>query len=86
MFGISTPYCCGLGSACFPMLPGNPIPRRHQIITVVGDPIPCKQIDNPTEEDINALRGLYIQKLEQIFNRFADQYAKDRTGPLRIVK
>jgi len=86
LLGVATPYCFGSGSLCFPMLPGNPIPKRHPIITIVGDPIPCKCIENPTDNDIEELRGLYIDKLKDIFDQFADQYAIDRKGPLRIVK
>lgn len=86
LLGVATPYCWGAGSGFYPIMPGNPIPKRHPIVTVVGDPIPCKQIDHPSEEEIDALRVLYIEKLRLIFDQFADQYAQDRKGPLRIVK
>jgi len=86
VLGVATPFCFGSGSGCFPMMPGNPIPRRHPIITVVGDPIPCPRIEKPTEEDIEKLKVLYIEKLGDIFNQFADEFATDRKGPLRIVK
>ena len=54
--GYATPYFCGSGAFCMPAIPGNPIPRRHPIITVIGDPIECPKIEHPTEADIEKLK------------------------------
>lgn len=64
----------------------NPIPSRVPIITIVGDPIKCPQIENPTREDIDRVRILYVEKLQEIFAQFADRYAPQRLGDLKIVK
>mmetsp|Transcript_86554 Transcript_86554/g.244662 ORF Transcript_86554/g.244662 Transcript_86554/m.244662 type:complete len:203 (-) Transcript_86554:334-942(-) len=84
--GYATPYFCGSGAFCMPAIPGNPIPRRHPIITVIGDPIECPKIEHPTEADIEKLKVQYINSLNNIFTQFADEYAPDRKSPLRIIK
>lgn len=84
--GFSTPYFLGAGSAGSGAAPMNPVPRRHPIITVVGDPIKCDLVDNPSTEQIDALKERYIDALKEIFDRFADQYHPNRAGDLQIVK
>lgn len=84
--GFSTPYFLGAGSAGSGAAPMNPVPRRHPIITVVGDPIKCELIENPTHQQIEELKDRYIAALQAIFIRFADQYSPDREGDLQIVK
>ena len=54
--GYATPYFCGSGCVGLAAIPGNPIPRRHPIITVIGDPIECPKIEHPTEADIEKLK------------------------------
>mmetsp|Transcript_410 Transcript_410/g.773 ORF Transcript_410/g.773 Transcript_410/m.773 type:complete len:421 (-) Transcript_410:96-1358(-) len=83
--GFATPFFSGAGSsgAAVPM---NPIPSRVPIITIVGDPIKCPVIENPTREDIDKVRVLYVEKLKEIFKQFADQYAPQRVGDLKIIK
>ena len=34
-------------------MPMNPVPKRVPVITVVGDPIMCPLIPDPTTEDID---------------------------------
>merc|ERR1711904_288121 len=53
--GYSAPYFLGVGSQPWPgsgssAIPMNPVPRRYPVITVIGDPIPCERIENPTQE------------------------------------
>lgn len=87
--GYSMPYFLGAGSQPVPGsgsgVPLNPVPRRHPVITVVGDPIPCEAIENPTQEQIDAVKEKYINNLKEIFKLFADKYAPG-SGDLRIVK
>jgi len=86
--GYSMPYFFGAGSQPWPGssagVPLNPVPNRNPIITVVGDPIPCKRIEAPTQEQIDALKETYIARLKSIFDQFATQYGA--TGELKIVK
>lgn len=91
-FGYSAPFFLGAGSqpvgcGCSGQgVPLSPMPRRHPVITVVGDPIPCERVENPTNEQIDVLKEVYIMRLKEIFDRFADQYAPKRNSELRIVK
>lgn len=83
--GFATPFFSGAGSSGA-ALPMNPIPSRVPIITIVGDPIKCPKIDDPSREEIDDVRRLYVEKLQEIFAQFADKYAPERRGDLKIVK
>jgi 2-acylglycerol O-acyltransferase 2 len=83
--GFAMPFFSGAGSSGV-ALPMNPIPSRVPIITIVGDPIPCPLIENPTQEDIQAIKVKYIEKLQEIFTQFADVYAPTRKQDLEILK
>ena len=83
--GFATPLFSGAGSSGGSM-PMSFIPVRVPVVTVVGDPIKCPLIENPTQEDIDHVRVLYIEKLQEIFHKFADKYAPERSGDLEIVK
>lgn len=83
--GFAMPFFSGAGSTGT-AVPMNPIPQRVPIITIVGDPIPVPLIESPSEEDVARIKLLYIQKLQEIFNQFADTYAPQRKSDLKIVK
>jgi len=85
--GYTMPIYMGAGcaSTAAQATPLNPVPRRHPVITIVGDPIPCERVVDPTQEQIDTLKSRYIERLKEIFDRFADQYAPSRQGNLRIV-
>jgi 2-acylglycerol O-acyltransferase 2 len=86
-FGFATPFFSGAGSSPWgTAVPMNPIPARVPIITIVGDPIECEKIENPTREQIDEVRVKYVMKLQEIFKQFADKYAPQRIGDLQIVK
>ncbi|KAI8066147.1 diacylglycerol acyltransferase [Thamnidium elegans] len=65
------------------------LPYRHQVVTVVGKPIPVPKLKegqtDPTEEQLKETQQLYIQELESIYNKYKDIYAKDRKQELRII-
>ena len=82
--GFATPLYSGAGCSGGSM-PLSFIPARVPVVTVIGDPIPCPCIANPTSDDIDKVRVLYIQKLQEIFKQFADKYAPQRSGDLEIV-
>lgn len=83
--GFAMPFFSGAGSSGV-AVPMNPVPSRVPVITIVGDPIPCPLIENPTQGDIDTIKIKYIEKLQEIFNQFADVYAPKRTMDLEIVK
>lgn len=83
--GFAMPFFSGAGSSGF-AVPMNPVPSRVPVITIVGDPISVPLIENPTQEDIDAIKVKYIEKLQEIFKQFADVYAPKRKTDLEIVK
>jgi len=50
------------------------IPNRRPITTVVGAPIPVERVFNPTEEQIDDLHAVYIEKLVELFERNKTKY------------
>ena len=76
-FGYAVPVYLGAGSNAQTW--GSPIPLRRPIITVVGDPIKCPRIDQPTQEEIDDLKLLYIDRLKAIFSSFASDPASTLT-------
>ena len=82
--GFAMPFFSGAGSAGR-AIPANPMPRRCPIITIVGDPIKCPLIAEPTKEDIDNARRLYVDRLQAMFQQFADKYAPARTEDLNIA-
>ncbi|KAM7538846.1 hypothetical protein Aperf_G00000056072 [Anoplocephala perfoliata] len=50
------------------------IPYRRPLAVVVGCPIMCERIPNPSEEQVNELREKYKQQLIQMFNKYRPLY------------
>ncbi|TPX67531.1 hypothetical protein SpCBS45565_g03683 [Spizellomyces sp. 'palustris'] len=61
------------------------IPRRQRVVTVVGKPIPVTKTENPTSTQIDELQAQYIQALQNLYDRYKDEYDKDRKEDLKIV-
>ena len=82
-FGFSMPLFWGRGIFQYNF---GILPQRNPITTVVGRPVrpPCVERD-PSEEQINALRTAYVQELTRIWDKYKDQYARNRRQSLTIV-
>ncbi|CAG2118807.1 unnamed protein product [Medioppia subpectinata] len=50
------------------------LPFRKPITTVVGKPIDVKQVDNPSDEEINELHNKYIKSLKELFEENNEKY------------
>ena len=79
--GFFIPVYFGTGQSLF-----NPVPQRRAIITVIGEPIEVKRKSQPTSDDIERLKRLYIHGLEEIIDSFADLYSPRRLSDLKIVE
>ncbi|CAL8071225.1 unnamed protein product [Calicophoron daubneyi] len=55
----------------------GPYPLPKPITTVIGAPIPCDRIDNPTTEQIVQLREVYIKRMEGLFRRYKPAFDPD---------
>ncbi|OBZ82411.1 Diacylglycerol O-acyltransferase 2B [Choanephora cucurbitarum] len=65
------------------------IPYRHQVVTVVGNPISVPKLEagqtEPTEKQLKDTQALYIEELQNIYSKYKDVYAKDRKQDMQIV-
>lgn len=59
------------------------LPHRKRIVTVVGEPVDCPKIKNPTHEDILKYQQLYIDALIKVYDNHRDQ---DRKIELRFIE
>ncbi|CAL8071231.1 unnamed protein product [Calicophoron daubneyi] len=50
------------------------IPYRTPVNTVVGEPITVEQTDNPSREQVSALKALYLEKLKALFHQYKGRY------------
>ena len=61
------------------------LPKRRQMVSVVGTPVDLPKIEHPTQEDIDKYHKLYMERLVELFDKFKDEYAKDRKSDIRFV-
>ncbi|KAJ3269446.1 Diacylglycerol O-acyltransferase 2 [Terramyces sp. JEL0728] len=61
------------------------LPYRRQVATVVGRPIDCPKIANPTNEQVAHYHKLYMEELEHIHREYQDEYIPNRKSDLKIV-
>ncbi|BDA49182.1 Diacylglycerol O-acyltransferase 2 [Coccomyxa sp. Obi] len=47
---------------------GLPLPRKHPIISLVGAPIPVKQEDHPSQEQIDKVHGQFAAEIKKLFD------------------
>lgn len=61
------------------------IPNRRPITTVVGEPIVVSKIENPSNEQVDQLHEIYVQRLVQLFERHKNTYYSGRNVTLNIL-
>lgn len=61
------------------------MPFRHPLNIVVGAPIKVQQSNNPSQEEIDRLHGLYVAELQKIWDRYKDEFAPDRKEEMQIL-
>ncbi|KAJ3413110.1 diacylglycerol O-acyltransferase 1 [Chytridiales sp. JEL 0842] len=62
------------------------LPYRRAITSVVGTPIECPKIPNPTEAEILEYQKKYLDGLQEIYDKYKDQYAPNRKRDLCFVE
>ncbi|GMS90496.1 hypothetical protein PENTCL1PPCAC_12671 [Pristionchus entomophagus] len=60
------------------------LPFRHELHTVLGAPIPVEKTESPTNEQVDALHALYIQKLTELFEEHKTKFGVDEDNHLII--
>jgi hypothetical protein len=51
-----------------------PIPFRTPMLTVVGRPIQCPKMENPSPELVNQYHNLYLKETKRIFMTYRNTY------------
>ncbi|EYC32121.1 hypothetical protein Y032_0003g1412 [Ancylostoma ceylanicum] len=69
--GFSLPFFHGRG--IFQLNFGY-LPYRKPIDTVVGIPIPVEKVEKPTQEQIDELHEVYVQKLNELFEEHKQRF------------
>ncbi|XP_026189887.1 diacylglycerol O-acyltransferase 2 [Cyclospora cayetanensis] len=81
LFGFSLPPCYGRGVLQVTM------PRRVKIVELIGNPVPCRRIPHPTQEDIEELRQRYCAALQRVYTKARAIYGTEsKFEDLRIVE
>ncbi|KLT44580.1 diacylglycerol acyltransferase [Cutaneotrichosporon oleaginosum] len=81
-FGFTVPFFHGRGVFTYNY---GLMPHRRPVTVVVGAPIPVKQIEKPTDEEVQAVHNQYIEALQALWDKHKDEYAKDRKSELKLV-
>ncbi len=51
----------------------------------MGKPIPVEKVDTPTSEQILDLHAIYLKELQDLYDRYKDEFHKDRKRELSFV-
>ena len=58
---------------------GLPVPLRVPLLTVIGTPIPCPKVDEPSPELVNEYHDLYLRETRRIYEKYRNTYGwKDK--------
>ncbi|CAJ0590258.1 unnamed protein product [Cylicocyclus nassatus] len=79
--GYSLPFFHGRG--IFQLNYGY-LPYRKPINTVVGVPIPVEKAEKPTQQQIDELHDIYVEKLNDLFEEHKQRYGVDAETRLDI--
>jgi hypothetical protein len=57
---------------------GLPVPMKEPIFTVIGTPIQCPRVDNPSKELIQAYHQLYMNEIRRLFETYKNAYGWEK--------
>lgn len=58
------------------------LPYRRPITSVVGNPIDCPKIENPSAEQVKFYQDKYLEELKRIYDTHKDELLPNRTKDL----
>lgn len=61
------------------------MPYRRPLNIVVGRPIKVVQADNPDNAEVDRLHDLYVEELRAVWDRYKDEFARDRIGEMEFL-
>lgn len=62
------------------------MPYRRPLNIVVGRPIKVDEASEPANRYVDELHDIYVKELERIWEEWKDEFAKERTGEMKIVE
>lgn len=62
------------------------LPFRRPVVSVVGEPIECPKIVNPTTEEIMKYQKLYLDGLQSIYDKHKDEFLPERIKELEFAE
>lgn len=60
------------------------IPHRRGLVCVVGSPIECEKVEDPSHEQLMTHQQRYLDALQSLFDEHKEEYAP--TSELRFVE
>lgn len=82
IFGFTLPLFHGRGILNYNF---GLMPYRRTIVSVFGRPIPTQKVEKPSMEMVLEVHAQYIAELKRIWEKYKDEYARQRTKELRII-
>jgi 2-acylglycerol O-acyltransferase 2 len=82
LFGFSPPLFHGRGVFNYNF---GLLPFRRPIHTIIGHPIPCPKIENPTPEQVDEFHQRYINELSSLYHQHKEKFAPHRVSELRLL-
>jgi len=79
--GFSVPLIYGRGIFNYDF---GLLPHRRPVICVVGEPVPCPKIKDPTEQQTQEHHSRYLKALQELYDNNKDKYFKDRKKDLEL--
>lgn len=61
------------------------MPYRRPLNIVVGRPIKVVQADNPDNAEVDRLHELYVEELRAVWDRYKDEFARDRIEEMEFL-
>ncbi|KAG8169622.1 hypothetical protein KVR01_000367 [Diaporthe batatas] len=61
------------------------MPYRRPLNIVVGRPIKVVQADNPDNAEVDRLHDLYVEELRAVWDRYKDEFARDRIEEMEFL-
>ncbi|KAI8994312.1 diacylglycerol O-acyltransferase 1 [Gaertneriomyces sp. JEL0708] len=62
------------------------MPFRRPVVSVVGRPIDCPKIENPSHEVIMLYQKRYLDALQEVYDQHKEQYAPKRKRDMRFIE
>ena len=80
--GFSMPIFHGRGIF---LLNWGILPRRIRLVTIVGKPVACPKIANPSNEDVQSWHDKYVAALTELYEANRKEFDPSNSNGLRLL-